>query len=183
MDAQRVRTEYVLSNVLANLNKTYFLTKQSLPIKISPALNTNEEKVFEHVLNVCKNFYQAHEWRIRQTNEGLPYIKEEKFEELLSSLYDKLFANRISWSRIMLFTCIVSSFLSPLSSTDRMLLYFSKFVEEKLSRWIDDHNGWDAIKVDEPSKTIPFVNLGHIFFRRSERLAGKEKLRYLKYFC
>lgn len=188
MNSQRVRTEYILSNLLVNLDRhQLWLNKNfpgTFPIKIKlSASNANEEKVFRHALSVCKNIFQSYEWKIRQITEGLPCVKENRFEHFLSGLHEKLFADHTSWTRIMLFICIVSNFMEPFVSNDNLISYFSEFVQEKLSPWIEDHDGWEAINVDEPPTKIPYINLERVFFeRRSDRLSSKEKLRYFKFY-
>lgn len=188
MTSQRVRTEYILSNLLVNLNNVQIFMNgwfpRSFPIKITlPALNANEEKIFQHALSVCKKIYQTYEWKINQMTQGLQYVRENRIEQFLSSLHDRLFADHTSWTRIALFICIVSSFIEPFVSNEKLHSYFFEFAEKKLSPWIEGHGGWEAIDVDEPPTKIPYINLRHVFLqRRSNRLSSKEKLRYFEFY-
>lgn len=175
MATQRVRTPYILLNVVTHLSSCPTMT-------FIPALNANEEKVFRRVLKLCKKIYNIHRFQIRLITRVFRNIEEDKVQRFLLDLYNKLFANRVSWSRILLFTSIVSTFMMPYTINDVLFLRFHTIVKDKLLPWIDDHDGWEAIEIDETLYGIPNVNFEDYFYRRSKRLASKEKVTYEKYF-
>lgn len=173
----RVKTDYILFNTVTNIRKCFY------PMKIFiSARNRNEEKVGKRVLKFCKRIYFVHHIQIYNICRNFLYFGEKnKLEEMLLSIYDQLFADSISWSRIILFMIIISRLMTYYRYNDLLFVYFYSIVKEKLELWIKNHNGWEVIKIDEHLAAIPYINLESFIFRRSERFRHK-KVKYKQYF-
>lgn len=178
MAIQRARTDYILSNVLYRLKIPFYTTT----IPMLP-LDMHEENVRERVLEYCKIVYGKHVQWIYQISSNFCHVKTNRLEELLTNLYEQIFADRISWYRIMLFIGVVADYMVYFHSNNILFYHFYDIVRKNLSSWIEDHNGWETIEFDEPLTEPPSVNLDRAIFRRSDRLAGKEKINFEKYFC
>lgn len=179
MAIQRARTDYILSNVLPLLKAQFYTT--TMPIL--PPSDMHEENVLERVLEYCKIVYKKHVSWIFQISSNFVHVETNRLEELLTSLYEQIFADRISWYRIMLFIGVVADYMVYFHSNNILFHHFYDIVRKNLLSWIEDHNGWETIEFDEPLFEPPSVNLDSAIFRRSERLAGKEEINFEKYFC
>lgn len=173
----RVRTDYILWNIIPNITHG--------PFKLSiSAWSTKEEKTFFRVLKLCKSIYHTHHFQILFTRRLFFGDKnrnnnKNQLKLFLLTVYNELFANRISWYRIMLFMCIVSSCMERYHNKTYLMLRFRKIVKEKLLYWIANY-GWENIKMDEKLERIPYINYQDFMYRRSIRLAAKGKVKYFK---
>lgn len=176
MTTEKVRTNFILANTFTHLRKSVH------PMELTklPALNAKEERVLKRVFKFCNIIHHFHFAKIYYLVCSFFQVEKNKLEELLYSLYDQLFTNGITWSRILLFIDIITFFAITHSPNDLLFKYFSKIVAEKLQPWIDEHDGWEAIVIDEEMDNFPHVNLDDVILRRSKRLSRKKRIDYLE---
>lgn len=176
MSTEKVRTDFILANTFIHLRRSVH------PIKLSsiPALDEKEERVLKRVFKFCNIIHYFHFAKIYYLVCSFFRVEQNKLEELLYGLYDQLFSNGITWSRILLFIDIIVFFAITHSPNDLLYKYFSIIVKEKLQPWIDEHNGWEAIVLDEEMEVFPHVNLDDIILRRSKRLSRKKRIDHLE---
>lgn len=155
MTTQQVRTDYILSNVFATFKKFYYPVK----IAVLDPSNTKERNALEHVLNLCIHIYSKYYFSICKLTHDIIPVKKDKFEALWYELYNQLFNNCISWSRILMFISITARLMAFCEFNDIVFKYFSNIIKEKLLPWIENHDGWEAMKIDEKLNPFPKIKL------------------------
>lgn len=174
MTTQNVRTDFILTHAFAHFRRSF----HPIELPTLDPLNPTEENVLKRVVILCKIIDHFYLEKMYNLVCNFFRVEQIKLEELLYSLYDQIFPNHITWYRILLFIEIITCIAVTYRPNELLFNYFSKIVKEKLQPWIEEHNGWETVDIDEKME-FPDVNFDHILLRRSKRLAGKERVKYI----
>lgn len=86
-------------------------------------------------------------------------INEDTIESILTDISNELFAEGITWIRIVTFFAFVGELTRNViarklseSLVNIIFMHFSIFVREKLEVWIQEHDGWENINIEKKVK-------------------------------
>lgn len=86
-------------------------------------------------------------------------INEDTIESILTDISNELFAEGITWIRIVTFFAFVGELTRNViarklseSLVNIIFIHFSIFVREKLEVWIQEHDGWENINIQKKVK-------------------------------
>ena len=168
---ERVRTDFIVTNMFVSIKKRMNLTIYGLDIVIP--LHPIEQETFTKVSNFTKFIFHNHYNDICDFQKVIRYVKEENLEQLMTTIFEQLTVDRITWYKILLFFNIMMHF-TPLNISHRFLLKsILKFSREIIKPWICEHNGWESIEINEVMLEFYKINVTHLIPRRSQRLKDK----------
>lgn len=170
MPSNNVRTEFLLKNIFA------YMLKNNYKFDTVCAENPKEKETFKSFKETLNKFKDEYGFMIRNQCLKIDCINEDTVDSILSQVGNEIFSEGITWNNIVAFfyfvgelSLLVISKKLPNSLVDVIFEYFSKFVNEKLEFWVQDHNGWEDILMKEEdiekmtSKCFSFKFLMHIF--------------------
>lgn len=142
-----IRTDFILENVFSVLVRDYY------NFDAISWMNKKEKDVLEKIVEILNVFRDKFADPIKSLCREIVVINEDTVSPILLKVSYEVFAEGISWSRIIAFfafvgeltiTCIERKI--PKSNVDVIYEIFSRLVKEKIESWIEDHDGWEGIK-------------------------------------
>lgn len=116
------------------------------------AKNWIEEDTLKSFKEKLNRFKDENGYNVRNHCFQMDPINEDTVDSIFSDVTNELFSDGITWNLIISFFCFVGELTLvvifkklPTSLVDIIFEYFSKFVNEKLELWIQDHGGWEGI--------------------------------------
>lgn len=163
-----VRTEFILRNIFSYmLNNIYFFNTIC-------AENKKEKDILDRFKASLKRFGDQYGETVRNQCLNIPTLNENNVDLILTTCGNEQFSEGITWSQIIAFVYFVGELTllvirKDLSNSlvERIFECFSKFVKEKLTLWIQDHNGWeglcmkkeDVLVLSKPSKNQSLIHI------------------------
>lgn len=146
MDSHNVRTAFLLKNIFS------YMLENKYKFHTICAKNWIEKDTFKNFKEILDRFKDEYGYIVRNQCFQLDPINEDTVDSILSEVGNELFSDGITWNQIIAFFCfvgeltlVVISKKLPNSLVDVIFEYFSKFVNENLELWIQDHDGWEGI--------------------------------------
>ena len=152
-----IRDDFILENIYAFLLESYCFFNCNIR-----AMNQKEKKVLEHIKKLIKIFIKDYEDSVAKLVKEIGDFNENEFSFILFNVGEELFADGITWSRIIAFFIFVRglgiqsiSKKLPTSWIDVLCECSARFVKEKLCSWIENQGGWEEIlTLDATEKKI-----------------------------
>ena len=142
-----IRTNFILKNVYAFLLKDYYNFDAEMY-----ATNQNEKNVLKCIeknLTIFRDFYKI---EMKNFVETINIMDKSYIESVLLKTANVLFEDGITWCRIIAYFSFVGelgiwciSKNLPISFINDLYESFKHFVDIKLEKWIQDHDGWEGI--------------------------------------
>ena len=154
-----VREDFIFENVYAFLLENYF----PFDCNIS-AMNQKEKDVLEHIkkiINIVSEQYdfskiinnvsEQYDFSIARVIETIQDLTEDDLSFTLSRIAEELFDDYISWSSIISYFILVRQLgirsISKKLCVEVLYCCYSRLLKEKLSLWIENHDGWEGILI------------------------------------
>lgn len=148
-----VRSEFIVRNIFS------YMIEYQYKFNTIYAKNQMEKDTLETFKGVLIELNNEYGSDLRNKCLEIHPINENTIEYILTEISNELFAEGITWIRIITFFAFVGEltrtvFSRKLSTSlvNIIFIHFSTFVREKLEMWIQEHDGWENINIQKKVK-------------------------------
>lgn len=163
-----IRTEYLISNSFAYLLKDCYKFE---PLK---AFNKEEEKILNKFIIIIDEFEKQFKDKIIQLCMDMMNIEEADYENCLKCVYENLFDNDITLSKIIAYIIYVNTFIMYCTKKSdyivNMLYSLVLNLYKPIDSWVNSHNGWNNVLEETNLPCNRFIKYGNLILTIFENI-------------
>lgn len=148
-----VRSEFIVQNIFS------YMIQYQYKFNTICAKNQMEKDTLEILKGILIELNNEYGSDLRNQCLDIHPINENTIECILTDISNELFAEGITWIRIVTFFAFVGELTRNViarklseSLVNIIFMHFSIFVREKLEVWIQEHDGWENINIEKKVK-------------------------------
>lgn len=148
-----VRSEFIVQNIFS------YMIQYQYRFNTICAKNQMEKDTLEILKGILIELNNEYGSDLRNQCLDIHPINEDTIESILTDISNELFAEGITWIRIVTFFAFVGELTRNViarklseSLVNIIFMHFSIFVREKLEVWIQEHDGWENINIEKKVK-------------------------------
>lgn len=113
-----------------------------------PSMNEKDYITMKRLLNMCDAFTILYQKPLKSIFKKIPYLLDMHIANFLSKIYEKFFAENITWCKIIIFIVFCVKVGLHNFKIDSTFNHFFILIQDKIEPWIIQNSGWENLEKD-----------------------------------